>query len=62
MFNIFSKGGWIEKYKINDQVLLDFLCELEKKYNKRKNPFHNYTHGIAVMQGCYALSSCEKAK
>lgn len=24
--------------------------ELERKYNKRKNPFHNYVHGIAGIQ------------
>ena len=49
-------GGWLEKYQIENTVLIEFLQEMEKKYNKKKNPFHNYQHGIQVMQGCVALS------
>ena len=42
-------GGWLEKYQIENTVLIEFLQEMGKKYNKKKNPFHNYQHGIQVM-------------
>ena len=29
--------------------------ELQRKYDKRSYPFHNYEHGLAVMQGCHFL-------
>lgn len=35
---------------------------METKYNKKGNPFHNFTHGIGVMQCVYALTNCERAQ
>lgn len=58
-WNILDRGGWIEKYNLPLDTLIEFFMEMERKYNKRRNPFHNYLHGIAVMQMCYRLSKCE---
>lgn len=44
---ILKREGWIDLYQIPPDLFIEFLCELERKYNKRKNPFHNYQHGIA---------------
>lgn len=30
------------------------------KYNKRKNPFHNFMHGVTVLHGCYQLTTISK--
>jgi cAMP-specific phosphodiesterase 4 len=38
------------------------LSVLQKKYNKRNNPFHNYDHGIAVMQSAHYMLLCGKAR
>lgn len=37
-------------------ALSHFLCALEYKYNKRGNQFHNYDHGVTVMQCTHAIS------
>jgi cAMP-specific phosphodiesterase 4 len=30
---------------------------LQRKYDKRSNPFHNYNHGVSVMQSCHFMVS-----
>lgn len=54
-------------FKVDDEVLDNFLRELAAKYGKHGNPFHNFTHGvngtsgsIAVMHMCYLLGRLEK--
>jgi cAMP-specific phosphodiesterase 4 len=32
------------------------------QYNKRKNPFHNFDHGISVMHGCFAIINKSRAQ
>ena len=32
------------------EKLINFLNEIESQYNMNNNPYHNYDHGIAVMQ------------
>jgi cAMP-specific phosphodiesterase 4 len=34
---------------------MKFIREVERKYNKRHNPFHNFDHGVTVMQSCHFL-------
>ncbi|KRX08648.1 hypothetical protein PPERSA_03519 [Pseudocohnilembus persalinus] len=58
-WRVFDQAGWIEKYQIPLDTFIEFLMEIERKYNKRKNPFHNYLHGIAVMQCAFTLSKCK---
>ena len=38
------------------------MSQLEGRYNKNDNPFHNYDHGIAVMQSAHFLTLCKKSK
>ncbi len=35
---------------------------LEKKYNKRGNPFHNYNHALSVMQSTHRINLSQKGR
>ncbi|CAK69783.1 unnamed protein product (macronuclear) [Paramecium tetraurelia] len=61
VYHIIKKNDWIENYDMNRDVLMKFIKEVERKYNKRKNPFHNFDHGITVMQSCNFLCSLPRA-
>ncbi|CAD8060747.1 unnamed protein product [Paramecium primaurelia] len=61
VYHIIKKNEWIDNYDINEDVLMKFIKEVERKYNKRKNPFHNFDHGITVMHSCNFLCSLPKA-
>ena len=39
--------------KVNDVVFDKFIRKVERDYNKRNNPYHNFKHGVTVMQGMY---------
>ncbi|CAD8154379.1 unnamed protein product [Paramecium octaurelia] len=56
VFYILRSNNFIEDYKINETALCNFLCALEYKYNKSGNQFHNYDHGVTVMQCSHAIS------
>ncbi|CAD8073508.1 unnamed protein product [Paramecium primaurelia] len=56
VFSILRRNNFIEDYKISEDALCSFLCALEYKYNKRGNQFHNYDHGVTVMQCTHAIS------
>ncbi|CAD8201785.1 unnamed protein product [Paramecium pentaurelia] len=45
----------IKEYDIPLDTLCQFLSEVEYKYNKKNNVFHNYDHGISVMQNVHAI-------
>ncbi|CAD8079707.1 unnamed protein product [Paramecium sonneborni] len=55
VFQILKNNNFIQEYKINETSLCNFLCALEYKYNKRGNQFHNYDHGVTVMQCTHAI-------
>ncbi|KRX08646.1 hypothetical protein PPERSA_03517 [Pseudocohnilembus persalinus] len=44
------------------QKFVTFLNVLEQKYNKNYNTFHNFTHGVSVMQCCYSIALSQKAQ
>lgn len=46
IYAMFREQGVVENYRISNQTFLNFLMEIEKLYNKYKNPFHNFDHGI----------------
>lgn len=48
---------WYSQYKIEKNDFFSFLHNIKKKYNKRSNPFHNFQHGISVMQCSYAFTN-----
>lgn len=33
----------------------EFLAELEYRYDKRRNPFHNYNHGVNVLHSSHVI-------
>ena len=46
---------YINSLGINLETLAEFFHEAEGHYNKCKNPFHNYDHGVSVAQSCYTF-------
>jgi len=54
-YHILDLNDWIDMYNIPKDVLVRFIKELERKYNKFNNPFHNFDHGVSVMQCCNFL-------
>lgn len=35
-----------ESYQVKPETWLEFIWRLERKYDKRENPFHNFYHGL----------------
>ncbi|CAD8156083.1 unnamed protein product [Paramecium octaurelia] len=62
VYSILEKNGFISQYNMNNQSLAQFLSVLQQRYNKKNNSFHNYDHGISVMQSAHFMLQCEKAK
>lgn len=42
-----EKNGFINELVIPLQIFCQFVNIIKKKYNKRKNPFHNFDHGVS---------------
>jgi len=51
---VFNKQEYFEFCSIDK--FPSFLKEITYHYNKRKNPFHNFKHGVMVMHGCFLYS------
>ncbi|CAD8121676.1 unnamed protein product [Paramecium sonneborni] len=47
---ILKKNGHLDDYQIPYENLQSFIKEMEYNYNINNNPYHNYDHGITVMQ------------
>lgn len=63
---------YVETLKIDLNTLCEFIFKMQMKYNKRRNPFHNFEHGVSgklkfhyyylplikyqVMQCCFAFT------
>ena len=67
VYSIFVYKNYMTEHCIPPTELSNFLFVLRKKYNwetetKRVNPFHNFNHGITVMQGCYNIATNTVAK
>lgn len=41
---------------------IKFLENIKYYYNKRKNPFHNFLHGLTVMHGSFMIGCKTSAK
>lgn len=41
-------GPYLTEFSIQPSLFLSFAYGLRTKYNKLSNPFHNFTHGVAV--------------
>lgn len=59
IYTMFREQDVIKNFQISNATFMSFLAETEKLYNKNKNPFHNFDHGITgrpfflVLNGCY---------
>lgn len=60
-YKILLKRNFIEKFQIPLEKWANFTDKLRTSYNKRKNPFHYFDHGITVMHGCYYISTKTRA-
>ncbi|CAD8196125.1 unnamed protein product [Paramecium pentaurelia] len=62
---ILKKNGHLDDYQIPYENLQSFIKEMEYNYNVNNNPYHNYDHGITVMQTahyfCMELSKTTKS-
>lgn len=52
-WSIFEDYQFMEKFQISKESFLKFIWELRWHYDKRENPFHNFSHGFAVIQALY---------
>ncbi|CAD8181295.1 unnamed protein product [Paramecium octaurelia] len=56
VYNIFDMLEYTKQYTLKNKELVNFLTALKYKYNKTANPFHNFTHGVNVMHGCFLFA------
>uniref|UniRef100_A0A1I8FBR6 PDEase domain-containing protein n=1 Tax=Macrostomum lignano TaxID=282301 RepID=A0A1I8FBR6_9PLAT len=59
-YELLHKYDLINKFKINTNVLENFLYKLEEGYSKWANPYHNLVHGADVAQTCHFIMSSSK--
>ena len=59
-FNLFHLCTYSGLINVPDEKFRNFITIMRQKYNKRKNPFHNFIHGLTVMHGCYLLVHHDK--
>lgn len=43
---MFHSFNYFEKYEIEEDIFNNFLVVVREKYNWRRNPFHNFDHGV----------------
>ncbi|KAL4427525.1 hypothetical protein ABPG74_015228 [Tetrahymena malaccensis] len=60
-WNILKRAQYFESCSIPEDVFANFVKELQKQYDIKNNDFHNFDHGVSVMQSCYMLSKCSRA-
>ncbi|KAE9556306.1 hypothetical protein FO519_000489 [Halicephalobus sp. NKZ332] len=56
-FELFNKYGFLERFKINYQILDNYLLALETGYSKHNNPYHNTVHAADVTQTSHFMLS-----
>uniref|UniRef100_A0AC35FXF2 Phosphodiesterase n=1 Tax=Panagrolaimus sp. PS1159 TaxID=55785 RepID=A0AC35FXF2_9BILA len=56
-FELFNRYGFLERFKINYQLLDNYLLALEGGYNKHNNPYHNTVHAADVTQTSHFILS-----
>lgn len=53
---LLQKHGLLKAFKISEQVLLNYLAEVEDHYHAEV-PYHNSTHAADVTQSAHVLIS-----
>lgn len=52
-WQMFSEASVIKKYSIQHSNFMNLIQETQNLYDKRGNYFHNFNHGLAVLQCSY---------
>jgi cAMP-specific phosphodiesterase 4 len=58
---MFKHSGTVEAYNISEQKFYSLLSEVQRLYDHRSNPFHNFKHGVSVLHSTYYLLRYTKA-
>eukprot|EP01017_Pseudomicrothorax_dubius_P037692 TRINITY_DN5559_c0_g1_i1.p1 TRINITY_DN5559_c0_g1~~TRINITY_DN5559_c0_g1_i1.p1 ORF type:complete len:739 (+),score=98.73 TRINITY_DN5559_c0_g1_i1:186-2402(+) len=48
VFSLFHSFNYFDHFVIERPVMSEFIYEIQRLYNHRKNPFHNFDHGVQV--------------
>ncbi|KAI6203240.1 Phosphodiesterase [Aphelenchoides besseyi] len=56
-FELFNRYGFLERFKINYQILENYLLALEAGYSRHNNPYHNTVHAADVTQTSHYMLS-----
>lgn len=56
-WKMFTSLGLDSNFKIDSQKFLSMVAEAEISYNKRNNPYHNFNHGMTVLNGAFYFMS-----
>ena len=54
-FELMQKFNILQKFKIQNLVMQNFLEAVEAGYSKHKNPYHNLVHAADVLQTIYHM-------
>ncbi|CAD8127538.1 unnamed protein product [Paramecium sonneborni] len=58
VWSILERNNFNQMFALPQEKLINFLIEMETQYNMNNNPYHNFDHGVAVMQAvnCFIKS------
>lgn len=45
-WKLLNKFDFFNKYNVEIEKWMEFIWRIERKYNKKENPFHNFHHGL----------------
>lgn len=51
--DLLKYNNFMDKYSITDQKLVNFMWSCNYYYSRKKNPFHNFYHGVTV---CHSVN------
>ena len=52
---MFSVSQIVDNYQINPYIFLAFIHKTNSYYSRHNNHFHNFRHGVAVMNTAYHI-------
>ena len=50
---MFEKFDLFNIFNLSPKKFGQFLCVSKKLYELNSNPYHNFKHGLTVLNGCY---------
>lgn len=57
IYHLFSFFNFFDKYQVDLKTWQEFIWVLERKYNIRQNPFHNFYHATTGLLIFYLINS-----